>query len=78
MFSDCASIPIVHEGLEGSGRVAKAEHHDLGLVEASTGFECRFVGVGLLDANIVVTLSYIKFGVQVCTSEVSDEVTDEG
>ena len=78
VFGDHLPVYIIHEGLEGGWRVAKAKHHDLGLVEATTGFECGFVGIGLLDANIIVSLSYIELSVQACAPEVSDEVADEG
>ena len=77
MFGDRSAVPVVHEGLEGGRRVAEAKHHNARLVETPTCFERCFVGVGLLNANVVVPLAYIKLGVKSCAAQIANEIANE-
>ena len=63
VFGNHESVYIIHESLEGGRRVAEAKHHDPWLMKASLGLKCGFVSIGLLDMDVVVSLSYVEFGV---------------
>ena len=77
MFGYGLTVPVIHEGLERGGRVAEAKHHNTRLVETSARLKRCLVSVGLLDPDIVVSLPYIELGVESCTTQIPDEITDE-
>ena len=55
---------MVHEGLESWWGIAETEKHDCGFIEAEGSDEHSFPLIFLLNANVVVTLLYIKLGVE--------------
>ena len=63
VFGNSSAVSVVHKGLESGGRIAEAEHHDSWLVEAAACFKRRFMGIGLFEAYIVVTLSDVELGI---------------
>jgi len=75
-FSDHISEGVVHESLEGGGRVGEAKEHDGGLKEAFMGDEGSFPLVSVFDADVVVAPLNIEFGEDFGISEFIDEVGD--
>ena len=55
---------MVHESLEGGGSVAEPKEHDGGFEESHGGNESGFPLVFLLDANVVISPTNVKFGEQ--------------
>src|SRR6266702_242518 len=77
VFEDDIPIDVVHHGLKRRGRVGESKVHDRRFKESVSGFKRCFPLVSLLDAYIVVSPSYIKFGVDVCVTQVANEVCNE-
>ena len=77
MFGNRLAIAVVHKGLECGGRVAEPKHHYTRLVKATARFERCLMSIGLFDADVVVSLSYVELGVQPRASQVANEITNE-
>jgi hypothetical protein len=58
--------------LEGGWRVAHDKEHNLGFKEPSSGFEGSFPLVIVVDLNIVITLSHVKFAEELHSLEIFD------
>ena len=69
---------VVHEPLEGSGGVTEAEEHDCWFKQFFVGDEDRFPLVSILNMNVVVPPSDVKFGKDLGIFNLVDEVLDEG
>ena len=69
---DSITIQSVHHGLECGRRVSEAEEHYGGFIESPLCFECCFVFVSCLDANIVVPSSYVQLRVDHRPSQFSN------
>ena len=76
-FSDHVSEGVIHETLEHSGGVAKAEEHDGGFKEAFVSDEGRLPLVTILDADVVVPLTNIKLGEVASIFQLVHEVGDK-
>ena len=46
-------------------------------MKAALGLECRFVDVGLFDANVIITLANVEFGVESRSAQFVDEIANE-
>ena len=53
---------MIHEGLECWRSVAEAEKYDSGFIETKGSNECSFPLIIFMNANIVITPSYVEFG----------------
>ena len=76
-FDDHVSEGVVHESLEGGGKVDESEKHDSWFEEAFMGDECSFPLMAIFDVDIVISPSYVKFGKNLCVFELIDEVGDQ-
>ena len=74
--SFCNHIPerIGHESLKRGGGSCHAKEHDCWFVEASVGNEGGLPLVAFLDADVVVSPSYVKLGKDFGVLEFVDEV----
>ena len=68
---------MVHHCLEGSWGICKAKEHDRGFVQSIACFKGGFVFVSFLNAYVVISPSDVQLGIDVCPSQVGDEVGDE-
>jgi len=75
-FSDHVSEGVIHESLECGGGVGEAEEHNGRLKEAFVGNESGFPLMSILDADVVVAPSNIKFGEDFSIFEFVDKVGD--
>ena len=78
VFDNNVLVNGIHRSLEHSGRVGESKEHDSWFVKAMTHFEGGLVLIAFLDANIVVSLTYVQFHVNGGTTQVVDECSDEG
>ena len=69
---------VVHESLEGGGGIAEPKEHDSGFKESHGGDESGLPLIFLLDANVVVSPTNVKFGEQGGFFHVVDEFRDQG
>ena len=69
---------MVHESLEGGGSVTESKEHDGGFKESHGGNEGSFPLILLLDVNVVISPTNVKFGEQGGLLHVIDEFQDEG
>ena len=69
---------MIHERLKRRRGIAEPKKHDGGFKEAERGDEHCFPLVFLLDANVVITPSNIKFSEQCRVLHVIDQLRDEG
>jgi len=77
MFEDDVAIDVVHHGLECRWGVGESKVHDCRFEKSVSGFKCCLLFISFADAYVVVTPSYIKFGVYMGITEVLDEVRDK-
>jgi len=77
-FGDHIAEGVIHESLERGGGVGETEEHDGGFEEPLMGDEGGFPLVSVLDADIVVSPSYVELGEDLGVSKFIDEVGDEG
>jgi hypothetical protein len=77
-FCDHVGENAVHECLEGGRAITKSKEHYGGFKKAKRCDECTLPLVVVLDSNIVVSPSYIKFGEQGGVFHVIDEFWNEG
>jgi len=75
-FSDHVSERVIHESLECDRGVGEAEKHNSRFKEAFVGNESGFPLMPILDADIVVAPSNIKFDEDFSVFEFVDEVGD--
>ena len=68
----------VHQGLEGGGRVGETKEHDLRFEEALVGRKGGFPLISLLDADIVVSPTYVELGEVLGSFKTVNDVGDEG
>ena len=61
-FSDHVGKDVIHECLEGGWSVAETEEHDSGFKQVKGSDEGSFPLIRFLDANVVISPSYIEFG----------------
>ena len=76
-FSDHVMERVIHEVLEGSGRVGKTKEHDGGFKEAFVGSKGSFLLMTIFDADIVVPPADVKLGEEFSVFELVNEVGDE-
>ena len=69
---------MIHECLKSRRSVAEAKEHDSGFKKAERSDECRFPLVFLLNANVDITPSNIKFREQCGVLHIIDQLWDEG
>ena len=67
---------MVHHGLECSWGVSESKEHHCRFKYAIWGFECSLPLVTLLDSDVVVSLSDIKFGEDECMDQISNGLFD--
>ena len=72
------SEDVIHHSLEGSGAVGHSKEHYEGFEEASVGAKSRFPLISGLDAYIIETLADIQFCEVPGSTELGDELGDEG
>src|SRR5258708_18116935 len=77
-LSDLSMEDHIHHHLEGSGRIGQPEEHDRWFEEAFWGKERCFPFVSLLDANIVVSSTYIEFSEEGAAGKAVNGLRDEG
>jgi len=75
-FSDHISEGVVHESLEGGGRVGEVKEHDGRLKETFMGDEGGLPLVSVFDADVVVAPLNIELGEDFGISEFIDKVGD--
>ena len=68
---------VVHHCLECGWGIHEAKKHYCWFKQAFASFECGLPFISLFDADIVISPSYIKFGEQMISCEVIDEVIDQ-
>jgi hypothetical protein len=61
MFFDDISEFLIHHSLECRWGISKSEEHDQRFEKPIFGFEGCFVLVSFFDADVVISLSDIKF-----------------
>ena len=71
------TVQHVHRGLKCGRRVSEAKEHHSGFIEPSLHFKRHFVFVPCIDAEVVVTPSYIQLCIDHGPSQVSDQCGDE-
>ena len=69
---------MVHESLEGGESVAKSEEHNSGFKESHRGDKGSLPLIFLLDTNVVISPTNIKFCEQGRFLHVVNEFRDEG
>ncbi len=74
MFENDIAVNVIHHHLECRWRIGESEVHDRRLKKSVSGFECCLLFVSFPNAYIVVPPANIKFRVDVCVTEVTDEV----
>ena len=76
-FRDHVTEGVVHEPLKGGRGVGEVKEHDGGFKEAFVGDKGSLPLVSVLDSNIVVSPSDIKFGEYFGIFELINEVRDQ-
>ena len=69
---------VIHEPLKHGGGVGKSKEHDGGFEESLMGNKGSSPLVSILDADIVVSPSYVELGEDLGVSKFIDEVGDKG
>ena len=69
---------VVHEGLKGGGGITESKEHDRWFKESHGSDESSLPLIFLLDANIVIFPTNVKFGEQGGFFHVVDELGDQG
>ena len=69
---------MVYESLEGGGSIAESKEHDGGFEEFHGGNESSFPLILLLDTNVVISPTNVKFSEQGRFLHMVDEFWDEG
>ena len=69
---------VVHEGLKGGGGITESKEHDRWFEESHGSDESSLPLIFLLDANIVIFPTNVKFGEQGGFFHVVDELGDQG
>ena len=77
-FSYEGSEDVIHHSLEGGGTVGHFEEHYERLKEAAVGAEGHFPFISRLDMYVIETPSDIKFCEVSGSTELGDELGDEG
>ena len=77
-FSDHVGKDMIHEHLKGRRGITEAKEHDGGFEETERGDECCLPLIFLLNANVVIAPSNIKFSEQSRVLHVIDQLRDEG
>jgi hypothetical protein len=65
---------VVHETLEGGRCITKAKGHHQELIMAFMSEKTLFWDIGLLHANLVIVGTKIKFGKELGTLEIIQEI----
>ena len=66
MFVDERSEDVIHHCLECGGRICKPKEHYCWFEHAEQGFECCLPLVTLLDSDIIISPSDVKFSENEC------------
>ena len=69
---------IIHHCLECCGGVAQSEEHDGWFEQALVSLECGLPLIALLDLHIVEPPAEVKYGEELGTTEVGQDVGDKG
>jgi hypothetical protein len=77
-FSNDVTEKVVHESLKRGGGVVHAKEHDRRFEEAFMGEEGALPLISVLDVDVVIAPSNVKFGKDLSSFEFVDEVRDEG
>ncbi len=76
VLEDDVTVDVVHHCLECRWRIGESEIHDRRLKKSVSGFERCLLFISFANAYIVVSPSNVKFCIDVCVTEVADEVRD--
>src|SRR5882724_8753297 len=68
---------MIHEGLECSGSIGKSHQHDQKFKGAIACSEVCLPLMAICDANIVVASVEVELGVDLCTTQLVEEIGDE-
>ena len=77
VFEEEGPEHFLHCLTEGGGGVCEAKIHDGWFIESERGLKCCLPPIFLLDADIVVSPVYIKFGEEGFSLEVVQDVANE-
>ena len=69
---------MIHESLESGGSIAETKEHDGVFKESHGGDESGFPLIFLSDANVVISLTNVKFGEQGGFFHIVNEFGDQG
>src|SRR5258708_15816397 len=69
---------VVHHHLERCGGVAQSEEHDSWFEQASVSPECSLPFITLLDPHVVEPRAEVKYGEELSTMEVGQDIGDKG
>src|SRR5882724_395198 len=68
---------MIHEGLEHSRSIARSHKHDQELKGAITHSEGCLPLMAYCNVNIVVASMEVKLGIDLCTSQLVEEIGDK-
>src|SRR5258708_829385 len=69
---------VIHHCLEHCRGVAQSEEHDSWFEQTSVSLECSLPLIALLDPHIVEPPTEVKYGEELGTMEVGQDIRDEG
>src|SRR6266702_3765472 len=78
MLENDVVIDVVHHGLEGHWQVGECKVHDRRFEKSISGFKRCLLFVSFTNAYVVVPPSNVELCVDVCVTEIADEVRDQG
>jgi len=78
VFEDNIVVNEVHHCLKGCRRIGEAEVHDCWFKQPVFCFESCFVFVAFSNSDVVISPSYVQFGVDVRIAQILYEVRDKG
>ena len=78
MLENDVAIDVVHHGLEGRWRIGESKIHNRRFEKSISGFKCCFLFIPFADTYIVVPPSDVKLCVDVCVTEIADEIHNQG
>src|SRR6266702_1927952 len=76
MFEDDVTIDVVHHRLERCWRIGESKVHNCRFEESVSGFKGCLLLIPFTDSYIVVSPANVELRIDVCVTEVSDEVRD--
>src|SRR6266571_2060484 len=78
MFENGVVVDVVHHGLERRWRIGKPKIHNRGFKKSISCFERGLLLVSFTNTYVIVSPSYVEFGIDICIAEIADEVCDQG